>query len=163
MLSLDRNIQIGRAVADLARTNVVKAGFAAAAQEAKAILSSDPSRLAASVVLPLELFGTSLPSELKSCRLSVLRGGTAYHIERHPNATQYVLSIDGKGSIRVKSADEWVVSRLSSEPAASIRERWHTVPPNIWHQPTPSEEDWTVLAFHTVSAGELRDDYSYQE
>lgn len=163
MLSLERNIQIGRAVADLVRTDVVRARFVEAAQEAKSILSADASKLAASVALPLELFGSSLPSELKSCRLSVMRGGTAYHIERHPNATQYVLSIDGEGSIRVKSADEWIVSSLSSDPADSLLERWHTVPANTWHQPTPSDNDWTVVAFHTAPAGELRDDYGYDE
>jgi hypothetical protein len=163
MLSLDRNIQIGRAVADLISTEVVRARFVEAAREANAILSAEASKLAASVVLPLELFGPSLPSELKSCRLSVMRGGTAYHIERHPNATQYVLSIDGKGSISVKSADEWVVSSLSSDPNASLLERWHTVPANTWHQPTPSDNDWTVVAFHTALAGELKDDYGYNE
>jgi hypothetical protein len=163
MLSLDRNIQIGRAVADLVRTDLVKARLVEVAQEAKAILSADTSKLAASVGLPLELFGSSLPSELKSCRLSVMRGGTTYHIERHPNATQYVLSIDGEGSIRVKSADKWAVSRLSSDPAASILERWHTVPANTWHQPIPSDNDWTVVAFHTAAAGEFKDEYGYNE
>lgn len=163
MLSLDRNIEIGRVVADLITNDGVKARFDEAAEEAKAILLADASKLAASVVLPLELFGSSLPSELRSCRLSVMRGGTAYHIERHPNATQYVLSIDGKGSIRVKSADEWVVSSLSSDPTASLLERWHTVAANTWHQPTPSENDWTVVAFHTAPAGELEDDYGYRE
>jgi hypothetical protein len=163
MLDLDRNIQIGPAVADLIRADVVKARFIEAAQDAKAILTADASKLAASVVLPLELFGSSLPSELKSCRLSVMRGGTAYHIERHPNATQYVLSIDGKGSIRVKSGDEWVVSSLSSASAASLMERWHTVPANTWHQPTPSDHDWTVVAFHSAPANELKDDYDYNE
>jgi hypothetical protein len=163
MLSIDRNIQIGRAVADLARMDVVKKRFIDAEQEAKAILLADASRLAASIVLPLELFGASLPSELKSCRLSVMRGGTAYHIERHPNATQYVLSIDGEGSIRVKSADEWVVSTLSSDPSAALLERWHTVPADTWHHPIPADRDWTVLAFHTAPAGELKDEYGYKE
>jgi hypothetical protein len=158
MLSHDRNIEIGRAVSDLIRTDIVKTRFAEAAGEAKEILSADPSKLAASVVLPLELFGPSLPFELKSCRLSVMRGGTQYHIEKHPNATQYVLSINGNGAIRVKFSDEWLVSQLSSDPSVMLQERWHTVPANIWHQPIPSDNDWTVVAFHTAPAGELKDE-----
>ncbi len=163
MMSRDRNIEIGRAVTDLVRDDAVKLRFVEVAEEAKAILAADPSKLAASIVLPQELFGSHLPSELKSCRLSVMRGGTAYHVERHPNATQYVLSVAGKGTIRVKSDDGWVVSSLSSGPSIPLLERWHMVPTNTWHQPTPGENHWTVVAFHTAPAEELKDEYGYNE
>jgi hypothetical protein len=162
-MSHDRKTEIGRAVTDLVMRDEVKVRFVEAAQQAKAILLADASKLAASVVLPLGLFGPSLPAELKSCRLSVMRGGTAYHIERHPNAIQYVLSIEGQGAIRVKLGDDWTVSSLSSGPDVSLLDRWHTVPANTWHQPTPGKEDWTVVAFHTARADELKDDYGYSE
>ncbi len=163
MISTDRNIQIGRVVTDLIRPDTVKLHLAEASEKAKAILAANPSQRAASVVLPLELFGRYLPYELKSCRLSVMRGGTAYLIERHPNAEQYVLSIEGKGSIRVQSNNDWVVSNLVSGPGVGLFDRWHKVPMNTWHQPAPGEEDWTVVAFHTAPANELKDEYFHDE
>jgi hypothetical protein len=163
MMSRGRNIEMGRAVADLIRADAVRSRFAEAAEEMKAILVADPSKLAASIVLPRELFGLYLPSELQSCRLSVMRGGAACHVERHPNATQYLLSVEGIGTIRVKSDDGWVVCRLSSGPSVPLLERWHMVPTNTWHQPTPGENDWTVVAFHTAPAGELKDEYGDHE
>jgi hypothetical protein len=163
MLSHDRNIQIGRAVTDLIRSEVVSSHIVKVTQEANVILLTEPLKLAASIAIPLELFGSHLPSELKSCRLSVLRGGTEYHIEKHPNAIQYVLSVEGKGTIRVKTDDSWKVSNLSSGPSVGLLERWHIVPADTWHQPIPGENDWTVIAFHTTSAAELKDEYGYSE
>ena len=163
MLTPDRNFEIGRIVLSLTGTPGIQDRFTFAIAEAKDVLSREPAKLAASVTLPLELFGSNIPSELKSCRLSVMRAATAYHIERHPNATQYVLSLENSGTIRVKSESGWTISQLSSESAAPIGIRWHTVPENTWHQPTPGEKDWSVVAFHTVSASELKDDYGYKE
>lgn len=53
-------------------------------------------------------------------------------------------------------------AELPSEISSSLESRWHVVPAGLWHQPTPGKEDWTVVAFHTISADRLVDDYDYK-
>lgn len=158
---MDRDLEIGRIVLSLVDSRTIQSRLSKALAAAQSALATDFSKPAASVALSLDVFGSQLPVELRSCRLSVLRAGTVHQIESHPNASQYVLSLDGEGTIRVKSDDEWVASALSSDPEDSLFGRWHTVPANTWHQPTPGDHDWTVVAFHTVPANELRDEYGY--
>ena len=113
--------------------------------------------------LDLEIFGDALPRELRSCRLSVMRAGSAYHVERHPNATQYVYSVDNSGSISIFDGKIWSTSELTSNSSDPIASRWHSVPANTWHQPVPGKEHWTVLGFHSVPSKELIDDYNFNE
>ena len=163
MLAANCHLEIGRIVSGLIEAPTVHDRFTSAIAEAKAILSRDPTKLAASVTLPLDLFGADLPESLQSCRLSVMRAGTAYHIERHPNAIQYVLSLENDGEIRVRTGRSWIASHLVSGSTSPIETKWHTVPANTWHQPTPGAKDWAVVAFHTVPPTELQDDYNYTE
>jgi hypothetical protein len=161
MTTQERDIEIGHLILKLVNAAPVQKSFATATLQAKAALTADPSKLAASIALPLELFGPDLPVALQSCRLSVMRAKTAYHIEKHPNATQYVLSLEHGGTIRVKTSAGWVTSNLSSLPSDPLSARWHTVPADTWHQPCPGENDWTVVAFHTAPANELKDEYDH--
>lgn len=153
--------QIGLVIQNIVRNPEFSVLFAEATKEARAILASDANRLAGTVPIDRALFGSDLPEKLKSCRLSVMRGGSAYKIERHPNGTQFVYSLEQSGTISVFDGKSWHTSHLSSEREAPLTARWHVVPASTWHQPVPGEKDWVVLAFHTAAADELIDDYGF--
>jgi hypothetical protein len=162
MISHDRHTEIGKIVARVLTTAAALECISAAEERASAILRSDSSKLAGTVLLALDGLSMELPSELKSCRLSVMRGGAAYHVERHPNATQYVYSLRNCGTISVFDGTTWTTSELNDDLAAPLARRWHAVPENTWHQPIPGEKDWTVLGFHTILSSVLIDDYGFE-
>jgi hypothetical protein len=161
MLSADRNTEVGESVAHLISDAKVAVALAEATERAMAILDSDPQKLAGTIPLDIGIFGNSLPQELRSCRLSVMRAGAAYHVERHPNAVQYVYSLNNSGSISIFDGNNWRTTELTSNAADPLVSRWHIVPPNAWHQPVPGVNHWTVLGFHSVPSTELIDDYSF--
>ena len=132
----------------------VKARLNDLQKEVQDEFSLNPDAFVAVRFVPISLFGDQLPQEVKSCRLSVMRAGTAYKRERHPNADQYVRSLDGSGEIRVLEGENWRIDRLG--PSEELM--WHCVPAGTWHQPVPSEQShWYVLAFHT--ADQVFDEY----
>jgi hypothetical protein len=155
----DRSSEIGENVSRLVKIEVVSRVIAKAREQAAEILNNDLSKPAGTVPISLDAFGAELPGELRSCRISIMRGGTAYHIERHTNACQYVYSLENSGAISVFDGSRWETTLLVSDTGAPLSARWHTVPMNTWHQPVPGERDWVVLGFHTVSSEDLIDDY----
>ena len=161
--SVDPSIQAGNIVQLLVKRPEVVAAIEAARKIASKELIDNPSKLAAVSSIDISVFGPELPGELKTCRLAIMRGGTKYHVEKHPNGIQYVYSLENEGSISVLRENKWECSQLSSTPSASLAERWHVVPMNHWHQPVPKDKDWTVLAFHSAEPGTLIDEYDFKD
>ena len=161
MLSIDRNEALGRAVEKMVQEPTVSARIAQAIEEARKILLSDPERLAGTVPIDLSMLSLDVSREVRSCRLSVMRGGSACKVERHPNGTQFVYSLEESGTISIFDGATWTTTNLVSDASAPLAARWHVVPANTWHQPVPAAKDWAVLAFHTAPAHELIDDYDY--
>ena len=162
MFAQDRSQLIGRAVVTLVSDSKVASLLAEATSKALVILESDQSKLAGTVPLQLDIFGDALPKELRACRLAVMRAGSAYHVERHPNATQYVYSLRESGSISILEDNNWKTTELTSKASDPLSARWHIVPANTWHQPVPGSKNWTVLGFHSVPSTELIDDYRFE-
>ncbi len=131
----------------------------AAISEAKRQLDADRQRRAGSVQVPLSDCGQSLPSSIKSCRVFVLRAGSEFQTERHPNSHQRVLSLEGTGKIRVFDKLRPRDVSLGSDMHGPLELRWASLSENIWHQPVSGNEDWVVLTFHTASEMELIDEY----
>jgi hypothetical protein len=161
MLEQDQSRAIGRTIEHLLQKAEVQSTLDMASRQALEILEADSTKLAGSVSISLEVFGPELPPTLLSCRLSVMKAGAAYHLERHPNAIQYVYSLENGGSISIYDDGIWRKSELDSDASTALETRWHMVPANTWHQPVPGEKNWTVLAFHTASPPELVDDYNF--
>jgi hypothetical protein len=127
--------------------------------DTKAMLDAEPERLTAAVQVSLSVFGGSLPSEIKSCRVFALRAGIESRIECHPNSHQRVLSLEGTGKISVFDTPEHYTVSLRSDTGGPLERRWGSLQENIWHQPVAGVEDWVVLTFHTASEAELIDEY----
>ncbi len=125
------------------------------------ILRDNPSKTAEIVQIELEAFGNALPPAIQSCRLSIMRGGSEYPVERHPNADQFVYSLENSGTISSFDGERWLTKKVSSDPKRPLVCRLHRVPANVWHQPIPGDRNWVVLGFHTVPSDELEDDFGF--
>jgi hypothetical protein len=120
-----------------------------------ATLARGPREIEAWESVPLELYGTALPSEIRSSWIFVLRRGVTTGAERHPNSIQRMASLSGGGDFQVHDGERWRSHLLAGDPRAALEERWISVPANTWHQGVVGERDWLVVSFHTVPADEL--------
>jgi hypothetical protein len=148
-----------RKLEDVLESQPTRIAIDAAISEAKGQLDADLQRQAGSAQVPLSECGQSLPSDIKSCRVFVLRAGSEFQTERHPNSHQRVLSLEGTGKIRVFEKPTPRDVSLRSDKHGSLELRWASLSENIWHQPVSGNEDWVVLTFHTASEMDLIDEY----
>jgi hypothetical protein len=117
--------------------------------------------------IPLTLFGSALPTAVRSSWVFILRAGANTGAERHPNSHQRMMSFEGTGDLQteaervggspsVKSKIIWHSNVLVSDPEAELERRWISIPQNVWHRPVVARgADWVVVSFHTVPAEEL--------
>jgi hypothetical protein len=105
--------------------------------------------------LPIEIYGSALPSFILSSWVFILRAHIETGAERHPNSHQRMVSYRGSGDFQTRVNGPWESNYLTSESGAPLEERWISIPVNVWHQSAKPESDWTVVSFHTVPAEEL--------
>jgi hypothetical protein len=106
--------------------------------------------------VPLHIFETALPPEIRSAWVFVLRAGADTGTERHPNSHQRMMSFEGSGDLQTGEPGRWQSNVLVSDPDAPLERRWISIPMNIWHRPViDAAADWAVVSFHTVPAEEL--------
>jgi hypothetical protein len=134
----------------------------------RAALSQQPEALMTWEPIAVEIFGQTLPPEIRSGWIFVLRAGADTGAERHPNSHQRMMTLHGsgdmkteskKGELRIKKDEkviDWQSNVLVSYPSAPLERRWISIPPNVWHRPVVGRNaDWVVISFHTVPAEEL--------
>jgi hypothetical protein len=136
-------------------------------ERARSELSHKPRAVMTWEPVPLTIYSSTLPSQIKSSWIFVLRSGANTGAERHPNSHQRMMSFTGIGDMQIGQVKpeakvrhgrdiEWQSNVLISNREAPLDKRWISIPQNVWHQPVVSEEeDWVVVSFHTVSADEL--------
>jgi hypothetical protein len=106
--------------------------------------------------IPLHIFATTLPPEILSAWVFVLRAGADTGAERHPNSHQRMMSFQGGGDLQTGEHGDWRSNVLVSDPDAPLERRWISIPMNVWHRPViGATTDWAVVSFHTVPAEEL--------
>ena len=121
----------------------------------EAQLERDPGAIMAWEPIPLDTY-RSLPPEIRSSWIFVLRKGTTTGAERHPNSHQRMMSYRGGADFPEIHDDKWVSLPLTSDRSRPIAERWATIPPYTWHQGiVDADQHWVVVSFHTVPAEEL--------
>ena len=105
---------------------------------------------------PLDVLATTLPPEIRSAWVFVLRAGADTGTEKHPNSHQRMMSFEGSGDLQTGEPGKWESNVLVSDPDAPLEQRWISIPTNVWHRPVVNiEGDWAVVSFHTVPAEEL--------
>jgi hypothetical protein len=120
-----------------------------------ATLARGPSEIEAWEPVPLDQYGATLPREIRSSWVFVLRRGVTTGAERHPNSRQRMASWSGSGNFQVHDGRRWVSHRLVSEADAPLEARWLSIPEETWHQGVVGDQDWLVVSFHTVAAEDL--------
>jgi len=105
---------------------------------------------------PLNVLATTLPPEIRSAWVFVLRAGADTGAERHPNSHQRMMSFEGSGDLQTGEPGNWQSNILVSDSNAPLERRWISIPTNMWHRPViDAATDWVVVSFHTVPAEEL--------
>ena len=117
-------------------------------------LQASPDGAFVRAELPLALFGKSLPADIQSGNVYVIRPSVSSGLERHPNSHQRSMAFAGEGvfQLGIGSPASHTINIHSSSSAA---ERWVSIPPNTWHQAIASIDYWTVVTFHTASAPDI--------
>jgi hypothetical protein len=106
--------------------------------------------------VPLALYGDSLPSEIRSSWVFLLREGSASGAERHPNSHQRVRSWRRSGDFQVRIGDRWESHFLENNFDVPLERQWASIPVNVWHQAVVGPVGhWIVLSFHTAAAEDL--------
>jgi hypothetical protein len=143
---LDAALRSG-SVRDHIRSVVVRVSEALARKK-DALMSWEP--------VPLHIFVATLPPEIRSAWVFVLRAGADTGAERHPNSQQRMMSFEGSGDLQTGEPGKWQSNALVSDPDAPLERRWISIPTNVWHRPLiNAETNWAVVSFHTVPAEEL--------
>ena len=105
---------------------------------------------------PLDVLAATLPGDIRSAWVFVLRAGADTGAERHPNSHQRMMSFEGSGDLQTGEPGKWQSNVLVSDRDAPLEQRWISIPTNVWHRPViDNAADWAVVSFHTVPAEEL--------
>jgi hypothetical protein len=125
-------------------------------ERVRADLARKPEAVMTWEPIPLTVFGSALPREIRSAWIFVLRAGADTGAERHPNSHQRMMTVDGSGDMQTGEPGEWQSNALIGNPDAPLEQRWISIPQNAWHRPVVgADSDWTVVSFHTALAEEL--------
>src|SRR6266705_4299007 len=84
---------------------------------------------------PLDVLATTLPPEIRSAWVFVLRAGADTGAERHPNSHQRMTSFEGSGDLQTGQHGKWKSNVLVSNLEAPLERRWISIPANVWHRP----------------------------
>jgi hypothetical protein len=95
----------------------------------------------------------SLPKDIKSAWIFILRRDTPSAAHYHPNSVQYTAMIEGEGRAIVDGVNR----ELKSFNTARDTERWIVIGENIPHKFFPGKEGLVVISFHTCLDNELRE------
>jgi hypothetical protein len=95
----------------------------------------------------------SLPRNIKSAWIFILRRDTPSSAHYHPNSVQHTAMIEGKG----RAIIDGVHRELEPFDSARDAKTWIVIGENIPHKFFPGGEDMVVISFHTCLDNELRE------
>jgi len=104
--------------------------------------------------IDLATIARPLPPAIRSGWIFALRAGVPSGEHFHPNSTQHIVVISGRGEARVGG----VRGRMEPCGAGARAPRsWFVIPPRVPHEFVPEGEDVLVVSFHTCAAEELEE------
>jgi hypothetical protein len=125
----------------------------------EAKLALNPKDLFAWDTIPLSVFPDSVPAEIKSCWVFLIRAGIPPDKHRHPNSIQRTVAWRGSGDLQVAKGQRFTSNVLETNRDLPLNRRWVSIPANSWHRPVVTS-DWVVVSFHEVPAEELIEEAS---
>jgi mannose-6-phosphate isomerase-like protein (cupin superfamily) len=118
----------------------------------KVDIQSSPEPFVWSVV-DCEALGDTLPADIKSGWIFVLRRDTPSGAHHHPNSVQHMVMVEGAGR-SVVAGQERRMLRFGSAGVAP-RDLWYVIDRNVTHEFFPEGEDVVVISFHTCEPDQL--------
>jgi len=97
----------------------------------------------------------SLPGNLKSSWIFVLKEGVPSGCHYHPNSIQHMILIEGGGKSKVGGKFKKMISFGS--PGYRIEDIWYVIEEGVEHEFFPEGQDMVVISFHTCAANELQE------
>lgn len=101
----------------------------------------------------IESMHDSLPKNIRSAWIFILRRETPSSAHYHPNSVQYTTMIEGKG----RAIIDGVNRELKPFDPTRDTEALIVIGENIPHKFFPEKEDMVVISFHTCLDNELRE------
>ena len=118
----------------------------------KAQLASSNERFVWSVVGLNDRLVALLPDNIKSAWVFVLRKDTPSGAHFHPNSTQHMAMIEGRGESHVGFQTSEMIRFSDSSDSEDV---WIVIGQNVAHEFFPRAQDMVVLSFHTCAVDEL--------
>lgn len=95
----------------------------------------------------------SIPKNIRSAWIFILRRNTPSSAHYHPNSVQYTTMIEGKG----RAIIDGVNKELKPFDSTSDKKAWIMIGENVPHKFFPEKDDMVVISFHTCLDNELRE------
>lgn len=106
-------------------------------------------------VIDPDLLPDSLPGELKSGWIFVLKEGVSSGCHYHPNSVQHMLVLDGQGTSTVGGYKKRMFPFGSTQHQAE--DLWFVINEGVEHEFVPEGRYMVVISFHTCVADELEE------
>lgn len=118
-------------------------------ERVRAELGRRPESVMAWEPILLTVFSDALPAAIRSAWVFILRAGADTGAERHPNSHQRMLTFAGTGDMQTEKKETasedsnqiseegicWQSNILVSDLKAPLKQRWISIPQNVWHRP----------------------------
>lgn len=127
-------------------------GYPAMVSRLKNELATSDERFVWSVISVDDSAVEVLPAHIKSAWIFVLRKDTPSVRHLHPNSTQHMVLIEGRGRSHIGDKVSEMI-RFSDAPDRD--DAWIVIDQNVAHEFFPEAQDMVVLSFHTCPEDEL--------
>jgi hypothetical protein len=105
--------------------------------------------------IDLNSLTTSLPDDIKSGWIFVLKKNVPSGCHYHPNSIQHMVMIEGAGTSRVGTISGGM--KMFDAQGIGLEETWYVIPEGVPHEFFPERRDVVVMSFHTCDANELEE------
>ncbi len=105
--------------------------------------------------IDLKSVTTTLPDEIKSAWIFVLKKDVPSGCHYHPNSIQHMVMIEGAGTSKVGTVPGRM--KLFETQGGALEESWYVIPEGVPHEFFPEARDVVVVSFHTCDANELEE------
>src|SRR5262245_39035875 len=133
----------------------VRKAIAPALDRVQSALAALPGQPQAWEPVPLGALGFTIPPEIQSCWIFVLRAGATFGAERHPNSHQRTVALTGTALFELFIDGVWSPWPAGGGAGASELGSTISIPPSVWHRIKIGPENFVSVSFHTVGADEL--------
>lgn len=103
----------------------------------------------------LDLQSITLPDNIQSCWMFVLKKDVPSGCHYHPNSIQHMVMIEGEGTSKVGAHSRQM--KLFGEPHCALADIWYVIPEGVTHEFFPKGRDMVVVSFHTCASDELEE------